>query len=40
MVSPILDDGRFGFEQGATMALDEALAAMAKAAREHNGLPT
>lgn len=40
VVSPVMDDGRFGFERGAVMALDEALAAMVKAAREHNGLPT
>lgn len=40
VVSPILDDGRFGFERGATMALEQALEAMLEAAREHNGLPT
>ena len=40
VVSPVMDDGRFGFERDAVMPLDEALAAMAEAAREHNGLPT
>lgn len=40
VVSPVMDDARFGFERGGAMPLDEALKAMAEAAREHNGLPT
>jgi hypothetical protein len=40
ILTPLVDDPRFGFEAGAAIPAEEALSSMVEAAREHNGLPT
>jgi hypothetical protein len=39
-LTPLLDDGRFGFKAGTPLPAEDALAAMVQAARDHNGLPS
>ncbi len=40
VLTPLLDDSRFGFERGSALPLKRVLEALAPVAREHNGLPT
>ena len=40
LLSPVVEDPRFGFKRGQTLPAEEAFAAMTRAAREHNDLPT
>jgi hypothetical protein len=40
VLTPVLDDARFGFVRGESLPAERALSAMVAAARDHNGLPT
>ena len=40
ILTPVTEDPRFDFERGAAIPLEKVLESLARAAREHNGLPT
>lgn len=40
VLTPVLDDARFGFVRGESLPAERALSALVAAARDHNGLPT